>query len=77
MDPTVLIALTALLLAALTFIATQFGNKRTATASYVTELEKRVEKLEAESARKDVRIAELETENLRLMRKLLANGGQA
>jgi outer membrane murein-binding lipoprotein Lpp len=74
MDPVASIALAAFLLSVLTFAATQFGTKRTAAASYVTQLEARVKKLEEETARKDIRIVELEAENLRLMRKLIANG---
>ncbi len=46
MEPASVIALVAVSLSALTFIATQFGSRRTATASYVSTLEKRVETLE-------------------------------
>lgn len=74
-DSTAIIAVAAIVLSALTFIATQFGSKRTATASYVEQLEKRVALLEKEVGLKDARIEELEEENLRYLRKLVALGG--
>lgn len=74
MDAVTVIALTAIVLSALTFIATQFGSKRTATADYVSQLEHRVETLEKELNLQRLRNIELEAENLRLMRKILENG---
>ena len=74
MDAPTIIALSALGLSALTFVAMQFGGRRTATASYVQQLEKRVEKLEQEVARKDARIEELEDLNFRLQRRQAAGG---
>lgn len=59
-----IISLCAVLLSTLTFIATQYGTKRTATATYVKELEAKVSRLE-------LRVAELQEENLRLMRMFL------
>lgn len=75
MEPASVIALVAVSLSALTFIATQFGSRRTATASYVSTLEKRVETLEDNLERCQERNAVLHEENVSLMRKLLRNGG--
>jgi hypothetical protein len=75
MTATEVIALVAIGLSALTFIATQFGSRRTATASYVSSLEKRVEVLESDLERCQERNLVLHDENVSLMRKLLRNGG--
>lgn len=72
MDATQAIVLGAFLISVLTFVSTQFGSKRTATASYVRELETRIERLEKELVYKDARIHELETENIGLMKRILA-----
>ena len=68
------IALAALVVALATFIATQLRAQKSARADDVRGLEARVGKLEGELFVAHARIVELEDENLRLMRKLLANG---
>ena len=75
MEPASVIALVAVSLSALTFIATQFGSRRTATASYVSTLERRIEALELDLERCQERNGVLHDENVSLMRKLLRNGG--
>ena len=74
METSSVVALVAIGLSALTFVATQFGSKRTATASYVTGLERRVAALELENEQLRNRNAVITDENLGLMKKLLANG---
>jgi hypothetical protein len=64
----------SLILSVLTFVATQFGSRRTANASYLTQLEQRVEKLEADLVRCQERSVVLFDENVALMRKLNRNG---
>lgn len=71
MSPAVWISCGALLLALITFVATQFGSKRTSTASYLTQLEGRVKHLEDELNAANLRIIQLERENVSLMRQLL------
>jgi hypothetical protein len=75
------IAVAALVLALVSFIAQQYRAGTTAKSSKVVELETRIDGLEDDlrNSRKEVelkaqRIVELENENFRLMRKLLANG---
>jgi hypothetical protein len=68
------IAVVSLILSVLTFVATQFGSRRTANASYLTQLEQRVEKLEADLVRCQERSVVLFDENVALMRKLNRNG---
>lgn len=64
------IALAALLLSALTFVSTQFGSRRTATASYVAQLERRVEDLEKDLVEERERSRGLVAENIELLRRL-------
>jgi outer membrane murein-binding lipoprotein Lpp len=68
MEPTAIIAVCAVVLAALTIISTQFGGRRTRITSYVEQLEARNAKLERENE-------QLANENFRLLRRLAANGG--
>jgi hypothetical protein len=70
-DASAIIALSALLLSALTFAATQIGTRRSASETYVRELEGRIEALERELGVTRIRNTELEAENLRLMRIVL------
>lgn len=70
MSPVAWIAAASIVLSLLTFIGTQFGSKRTATASYVTQLEGRVKTLEQELIRCEDRGKVLFDENVALMRKL-------
>lgn len=70
MDAAVVISLASLGLAALTFVATQFGSRRTATASYVEQLEARVEFLEARLEKTEVENERLHDENFRLLRQV-------
>ena len=45
-NPTAIIALSAIVLSSLTFVATQIGIRRTAKADYVRQLEDKVKYLE-------------------------------
>lgn len=76
MDATTIISLSALLLAVGTFVATQLGTKKTATKDYVEQLERRVATLERSLEYEKLRAAELEAENLRLMRLIVTGGKQ-
>jgi Tfp pilus assembly protein PilN len=69
------IAAASIVLSVMTFVATQFGSRRTANASYLTQLENRVEKLEKELVRCQERGQTLFDENVALMRKLNARNG--
>jgi membrane protein implicated in regulation of membrane protease activity len=68
------IAIASVVLSVLTFVATQFGSRRTANASYLTQLENRVAKLERDLVRCEERGRVLFDENVALMRKLQRNG---
>lgn len=76
MDATTIIAGAALFLAVLTFIATQIGGKRTATETYVQSLERRIETLENELSSYKSRNTVLESENINLLRQIVAMKGQ-
>jgi outer membrane murein-binding lipoprotein Lpp len=75
MDPNSLIALAAIVLSSLTFIATQFGSKRTATAAYVLQLEKRVEALESDLEACSAEKNNLRDQNITLLRRLVLAEG--
>jgi hypothetical protein len=70
-----IIVLGSFLLSVLTFISVQIGGKRTATATYVQSLEKRIEVLEQQLGAKTIRVQELEELNIRLTQRLIAAGG--
>lgn len=67
------IALGSFLLSVVTFVATQFGGKRTATASYVSQLETRVKDLEGKVSALSAENDRLFNENVALMKKLVGS----
>jgi hypothetical protein len=71
------IAIGALFLSFLAFVASQLTTHRSASAAYVKGLEARIEALEDDLTTANKRVVELEGENLRLMRRLMANGGSS
>lgn len=70
-----LISILALALAFVGFVAQQLRAQKTASTDYVKGLETRIDSLEDNLKGANARVVELEGENLRLMRRLLANGG--
>ncbi|MEX2439697.1 MAG: hypothetical protein WD739_07430 [Actinomycetota bacterium] len=73
-----IIALAGFGLASLTAISTHLASRRKASTSYVEQLEKRIDRQDAQIGRLEsqleaerVRSRALEEENLRLMRKLV------
>lgn len=75
MNATAAIALAALGIAVLTFIASLVTAGRGASKSYVDDLERKLEIQAQEIIRLENRIRDLEAENINLLRKLMANGG--
>ena len=75
MDTANVIALVALGLSALTFVATQLTSKRSARQDYVEELEQRIEVLEERLEIVTRERDSLRDENLFLLRKLAGNAG--
>ncbi len=71
MEPSTWIAVGALGLALLTFVATQFGSRRTATASYVSSLERRIELQDERIAILEAENRSLRNENIALMRRIV------
>lgn len=69
------IAIAAFVISFFAFVASQLTTRRAASTEYVRGLEARIIHLEAELASANLRRVELESENLRLMQRLLANGG--
>ena len=81
MNPVTIIALTSLLISVLMFISTEFTRRRTASSTYVDQLEKRVASLEKELETAKQHIHELESanatqlkENIALLRELARLG---
>lgn len=73
MDSTAIIAIAAIVLSLLTFIATQVGARRASTEGYVTALERRVAASEKDISDCQRRNKELEEENVRLMRRVFGD----
>lgn len=75
MSPGELVPYISLILSMLTAAAYIYWSHRSDARTYTSHLEERVAKLETALAAANKRITELEEENIRLMRRLLANGG--
>ena len=82
MNPTTAIALASLIIAVLSTIIMLFGQRRTATATFVSGLETRIASLEGELERAEERIKVLEDhngvllrENIELLRQIARKSG--
>lgn len=71
MTPPVIVAIAALVIAALSFVASQREFKRRAKTDYVVGLEKRIEECEDDRTQLHKKLDDLEEENVRLLRRIV------
>lgn len=71
MTPAVVVAIAAVIIAAISFAASQREFRRRAKTDYVASLERRIEECEQDRDELHKKLGELEDENVKLLRRIV------